>query len=298
MAVPSQLTPQRLARFRSFELLAHFVVEGFLTGLHRSPFKGFAVEFAEHRPYTPGDDLKHLDWKIFGRFDKFFVRQYEEDTSLRAYLLLDTSGSMGYRSGHFAKIDFARFVCGVFAYVLLQQSDAVGLASFDSDIRTLIMPGGTRRHLKRLLDTLSAATPGEDTRLGTVMHHLATRLKKRALIVIVSDLFDDSDRVVRALNHFARRKHEIVVFQILDRRELSFPFTEQTRFASLEGDECILADPMRIRREYQKQFAAHQTEIRKACHRLRIDFRQLVTDEPFERSMARYLAGRALGVRR
>jgi len=287
-----QLSLQRLSRFKSFEMLAHSVVEGFVTGLHRSPFKGFAVEFAEHRQYTPGDDTKHLDWKIYGKMDKFFIRQYEEDTSLRAYLLLDTSGSMAYRSGNFAKLDYGRFICGVLSYVLLQQSDAVGLVTFDSDIRKLLSPGSTRRHLRRVLETLEQAVPGEDTELGTVMHSLANRLRRRALIVIVSDLFDNSDRIVRALNHFAHRKHEVVVFQVVDRKELSFPFTDQTRFESLEADEMILADPARIRREYRKQFSRHQMEVRKACHGLRIDFRQFVTGEPFEPAIARYLAER------
>lgn len=292
MPAPLQLTAQRLSRFRSFELLARSVVEGFVTGLHRSPFKGFAVEFAEHRPYTPGDDIKHLDWKIFGKKEKFFIRQYEEDTSLRAFLLLDTSGSMGYKSGQFSKIDFGRFICGVFSYVLFQQADAVGLVTFDANIRKLLSPGTTRQHLKRILDSLQAAQAGKDTKLGFVMHRLANRLRRRTLIVIVSDLFDDSREIIKALNHFSHRRHEVVVFQVLDRKELSFPFAEQTRFESLEGDDVVLAEPVRLRREYQKQFQRHQLEIRKACHRMHIDFRQVVTDEPFEKTMAKFFAER------
>jgi len=292
MSGPLQLTPRRLAQFRSLELIAHSVVEGFVTGLHKSPFKGFAVEFAEHRAYAPGDDTKHLDWKIFGKKEKFFIRQYEEDTSLRAYLLLDISGSMGYKSGRYAKLDYGRFICGVFSYLLLQQSDSVGLVTFDRSIHRLLPPGSTRRHLKRLLDELGQARPGADTELGNVMHRLAERLHRRALIVMVSDLFDDSERIVKALNHFSHRKHEVLVFQVLDRQEIAFSFSGQTRFEGLEKGEMILADPPRIRREYVKQFEHHQHEIRRACHRLKIDFRQMVTDEPFEQSIARYLAER------
>ncbi len=292
MAAPLQSAASRLAAFRGFEMLARTVVEGLVTGLHRSPFRGFAVEFAEHRQYAPGDDTKHLDWKLFGKLEKFFVRQYEEDTSLRAYLLLDTSGSMGYRSGHHAKIDFGRFICAVLAYVLMQQADAVGLATFDDDIRHLLPPRTSHAHLRRLLDTLGNVATGRETALGEVMHRLAGRLHRRALIVIVSDLFDDSEQIVRALNHFAHRRHEIIVFQVLDRQELEFPFAEQTRFESLEDDRRLLVDPLRIRREYLRQFGAHQTAVRQACHRLRVDFNQMITDQPFERTMAKYLAER------
>ncbi|MDT8390135.1 MAG: DUF58 domain-containing protein [Lentisphaeria bacterium] len=287
-----QLTSRRLSRFRSFELLARSVVEGFVTGLHRSPFKGFAVEFAEHRPYTPGDDVKHLDWKVFGKNEKFFIRQYEEDTSLRAFLMLDTSGSMGYQTGAFSKLDFGRFICGVFAYVLFQQSDSVGAVTFDSNIRQLLSPGGSRRHLKRVLDTFGAAKPGKDTDLGMVMHRLANRLRRRALIVIVSDFFDNSREIIKALTHFSHRHHEIIVFQVLDREEVTFPFSGQTRFEGMEGEPGVLVDPVRVKTEYQRQFTLHQTDIRKACHRLHIDFRQMVTDEPFEKAMGKFFADR------
>ena len=292
MPVPTQLTPKGLARFNHFELVAHSVVEGFMTGLHKSPYKGFAIEFAEHRPYTPGDDIKHLDWKLYAKLDRYYIRQYEEDTSLRAYLLLDRSGSMGYRSGRTAKIDFGRYICGVFTYLLQLQQDAIGLVTFDSRVEHHLPPRSTRTHMKAIFDRLTATQCGRDTNLGGVLHSLADRLKRRALVVIVSDLFDDSQAIIRALNHFSHRRHEVVVFQVLDRREVTFPFVEQTRFESLEQVETILTDPLRVRREYQRQFNDHQTAIRKACHRLRIDFQQLLTDEPFERQMAAYLAGR------
>ncbi len=292
MPVPTALTPRSLAKFRQFELIAHSVVEGFLTGQHKSPYKGFAIEFAEHRQYSPGDDPKHLDWKLLGKLDRLYIRQYEEDTSLKAYLLLDCSGSMAYRSARFSKLDLGRFICGVISYILLAQRDSVGMVPFDNHIRQYLPPRTTRQHLKRVLDLLAASEPGEDTRLGEVMHAVASRLKRRGFVVIVSDLFDEAPTIIRALNHFAHRKHEVVVFQTLDRREVDFPFTEQTRFESLEGKEFILTDPIRIRREYRRQFEHHQTAIRKACHQLRIDFNQMFTDDPFERTMAKYLAGR------
>lgn len=292
MALPAHLSAHRLQRFRNFELVAHRVVEGILSGQHRSPFKGFAIEFAEHRQYSPGDDIKHLDWKLLGKLNRYYIRQYEEDTSLHAYLLLDRSGSMSYRSGDFSKFDLGRFICGVLTYVLLLQKDAVGMLSFDNSIREFLPPRTTRRHLRRILDSLGNTECGADTQLGNVLHGLANRLKRRALIVIASDLLDDSREIIRALNHFSHRKHEVIVFQILDRRELTFPFTDQTRFESLEHQTSVVTDPIRIRREYLKQFKAHQTAIRQACHNLRIEFNQIVTDEPFEPMMARYLAER------
>jgi len=292
LPLPSFITPTALARFQHFELIAHRVVEGFLTGQHKSPFKGFAVEFAEHRQYVPGDDIKHLDWKLVGKLNRYYVKQYEEDTSLRAYLVLDASGSMAYKSGQFSKFDFGRFICGVLGYVLLQQQDSVGLVTLDSEVRNHLPPRSTRHHYKRILDALADETPGEDTNLGNVLHILANMLKRRALIVIVSDFFDNIEDITLALNHFAHKKHEVVVCQVVDPSEADFPFRDLTRFESLEDETFHLTDPLRLRREYLRQFNDHLRQIRKTCHQLRIDFTQFRTDEPFERSIAKYLAER------
>ena len=292
MSSAKLLTSQTLSHFNRFELIAHSVVEGFLTGMHKSPYKGFAVEFAEHRQYVPGDDLKHLDWKALAKQDRYYIKQYEEDTSLRAYLVLDSSGSMAYRSGTFSKFDYGRFVCAVLSYLLMQQKDGVGLLCFDSQIKLHLPVRSTRQHLKHILDSLADTAPGSDTGLGNVLHRLAKMIRRRALVVIVSDFFDDSRDITLALNHFAHKKHEVVVFQILDRREAEFPFKDLTRFESLEGDQIVMTDPIRLRREYLRQFNEHQNRIRKTCHQLRVDFVQMFTDEPFERAMAKYLAGR------
>jgi len=287
-----RLDTARIAAFKRLELLAHSVVEGFVTGLHKSPIKGFAIEFEEHRQYVPGDDLKHLDWKLLGKLNRYYVKQYEEDTSLRAYLVLDCSGSMGYRSGEHTKLDCGRFVAGVLAYMLVGQQDAVGLVTCTSKIQTYLPPRSTPTQMKHILDTLEATETGEDTGLGEVLHALANRIKRRGLIVIVSDFFDDPDDIISALNHFAHKKHEVIVYQVLDRKEVAFPFNDMTRFESLEGEDFVLTDPLRLKREYVHQFEEHQQRIRESCHRLRIDFVQLFTDEPVERSLARYLAGR------
>lgn len=278
--------------FKRLELIAHSVVEGIVTGQHQSPLKGFAVEFEEHRTYTPGDDIKHLDWNVLAKTHRYYVRQYEQETSLRAYLVLDASGSMAYKSGTFSKLDYGRFVAGVLAYMLVGQEDSVGLVTCTSDIREFLPPRSTKTHLRNIMNTLKAAKAESDTGLGNVLHSLANRIRRRGLVMVISDLFDDPDDVAKALSHFAHKKHEVIVFQILDRQEATFSFSDMTRFESLEGDDFELTDPLRLRREYLRQFEEHQNRIRKTCHQLRIDFVQFFTDEPAERSLARYLAGR------
>jgi uncharacterized protein (DUF58 family) len=287
-----KLNSRDFAAFRRLELIARTVVEGFVSGQHKSPFKGFAIEFQEHRDYVPGDDLKHLDWKVLAKSDRYYIKQYEEDTALRAYLVLDISGSMNYGSEGRTKLECGRLVAAILAYMLTGQEDAVGLVTCSSTIHTFLTPRSTKMHLKSILDTLGEAHSSDDTGLGNVLHSLANRIKRRGLIVIISDLFDDADDIVHALNHFAHKKHEAIVIQILDRKEATFPFRDMTQFESLEGDAVELTDPIRLRREYVAQFNAHQKQVREACHGLRIDFLQLFTDEPIERTLARYLVER------
>jgi len=289
---PGRLSVQDIARFRHLELFSHKVVEGFVSGQHKSPFKGFAIEFAEHRPYVPGDDLKHLDWKLLAKRDRHYVKQYEEDTALRAYILLDASGSMGYGSGDRSKFETGRFIAGVLSYMLLGQQDSTGLITFTSKIQKYLPARTTSKHLKNILDTLAETRTGDDTRLAEVMHHLANRIRRRAMVVLISDLFDRPEDIVRALNHFAHKKHEVILFQTLDPNERDFPFRDLTRFESLEGEEIILSEPLRLKREYLKRFQDHQKQIRQACHRLRIDFVEMLTNEPVERNLAKYLAVR------
>jgi uncharacterized protein (DUF58 family) len=287
-----KLDSRDFAAFRRLELIARSVVEGFVSGQHKSPFKGFAIEFQEHRNYAPGDDLKHLDWKVLAKSDRYYIKQYEEDTSLRAYLVLDISGSMNYAGSGRSKLECGRLVAAILAYMLTGQEDAVGLVTCSSSIKTFLAPRSTKTHLKQIFDSLSQAESQEDTGLGDVLHALANRIKRRGLIVIISDFFDDPDDIVRALNHFSHKRHEILVFQVLDRKESTFPFTDMTQFESLEGEEIELTDPIRLKREYLGQFKAHQARIREACHRLRIDFLQMFSDEPIERALAKYLASR------
>jgi uncharacterized protein (DUF58 family) len=286
------LRPKTYQAFKNMELLARSVVEGFTTGLHRSPFKGFAIEFAEHRQYVPGDDLRHLDWKIVGKLERYYIKQYEEDTSLKAYVVLDTSGSMGYRSGRHSKLDYGRFIAGVMSYLLLQQQDAVGLVTCDHSVTRYLPARSTRPHFKRMMDTLEAVTPEGETRLGQVLHLLAERTRRRALIIIISDLFDDPDQINLALTHFAHKRHEVVVFRVLAREEATFTFEQPTRFEDLESSHHEEVDPRQFRRDYVRLFEEHRAKIRKTCFERRIDLTEMYLDEPFERAMARYLVER------
>ncbi len=292
MSATDLFDPKRYAIFRRLELIAHSVVEGFVTGMHKSPFKGFAIEFDHHRQYVAGDDLKHLDWKLVGKLDRYYIKQYEEDTSLRAYLVLDISGSMNYGSAKYTKFDYGRFLVGVFSFMLLQQQDSVGLVTCDNEIRHFISPRSSRQHMKHILDVITAITPGAETGLGKSLHTLANKIRRRALIVIFSDLFDKPEDLILALNHFAHKKHEVILYQVLDRKEEDFPFTDLTRFVSMEGESFELVDPLRLRKEYLHQFREHQAKIRRTCHQLGIDFQQIYTADPFERTVAAYMAGR------
>ncbi len=287
-----RLDARTLAAFKRLELLAHSVVEGFVTGLHTSPFKGFAIEFDEHRQYVPGDDLKHLDWKILARKDRMYIKQYEEDTSLRAYFVLDTSGSMGYASGRYSKLDIGRIITATMGYLLLNQMDAIGLTTCAEKVELFLPARSTRAHYKRLTDALAATTPRHGTHLAETLHQLALRVKRRALIIIISDLFDDPNSISLALNHFAHRRHEVILFHTLDRRELDFDFEAPTRFEHLEGDDQRAVDPRPLRKAYLRAFEEHRTIIRRTCHDRRIDYQEIVTDEPIERRLARYLIQR------
>jgi uncharacterized protein (DUF58 family) len=290
---PSRRQSQaEVQRFRQFELLARSVVEGSISGRHHSPYKGFAIEFEEHRQYAPGDDLKHLDWKLLGKLSRYYIKQYEEDTTLRAYLVVDISGSMHYTSADRTKLETARMAAQVLSYLLIQQQDAVGLMTCDNRLRTHLPPRATKPQYKRISDALAAADTRADTGLGPVLHQLADRIKRRALIVILSDLFDDPKDICLALNHFAHRRHEVVVFQTLDRKETTFPFSSPTAFESLEGGEPLRVDPARVRRAYLEKFNAHREQIQRTCFDRRIDLVPLYTDDPFETVMARYLAER------
>jgi len=227
------LDPVTLAKVRSLELRARLVVEGYLSGLHRSPYHGFSVEFAQHREYVPGDDIKHVDWKVYGRTGRYYLKQFEEETNLVCFLLLDTSESMRYQSGPVSKYEYACTLAAALSYLVLHQQDSVGLATFDNQLRTLLRPSGQMSHLKQVLHVMTQGAAREKTMLAPVFHDLAGRIVRRSLIMVLSDLFDDVADLLTGLKHFRHKGHDVIVFHILDRAEAEFPFQETTLFRGL-----------------------------------------------------------------
>jgi len=286
------LAPADLARIANLQVLARLVVEGFTTGLHRSPHKGFSVEFKQHRQYVPGDEIRHLDWKVYGKTDRFYIREYEEETNLRATILLDVSGSMSYK-GSKAPIDkhhYATRLAASLAYLMLQQADSVGLVTFDSKVRSFIPPRGRPSHLKALITAMQSALPGGETSLGNVLHDLAPKLHRRGLVILISDCFDDVAALMRGLAHFRHARHEVIIFQIYDRDELDFPFRTWTRFDSMEDARFHTVDPAHLRTAYLANLDRYRADLAKGCSRHRIDLVPMITDEPYAQALAKYLS--------
>jgi uncharacterized protein (DUF58 family) len=288
------LDPQTLAKLSGLELRARSIVEGYVAGAHRSPFHGFSVEFAEHREYVPGDDLRFVDWKAFGKTDRIYLKQYEEETNLVCYLLLDVSESMTYRSDDAAmsKLDYARTVAASLAYLVLQQQDGVGLTTFDSEVRALIRPSAHPTHLKAMLHAMETTPTNTKTSLGPILHDLAERFKKRGVVVVLSDMFDDVASLVAGLKHLRHRRHEVILFHVLDPAEEDFPFRNLTMFKGLEGLPEVLVDPQALRKAYLDEFHRFVREVKNGCHARQIDYVPLRTDRPLDLALSTYLAAR------
>jgi uncharacterized protein (DUF58 family) len=288
--------PKALARLGKLSLVARGVVEGFMSGLHRSPFKGFSVEFAEHRAYVPGDPLRHIDWRAFARTERLTVKEFEDETNVRCYLLLDASASMGYRSEATAltKLEYACFLAAAFAYLMIHQQDPAGIVVFDKAIRRYIAPRASPEHLRILLEALELVKAGEKTRMAEPFHELAETIKKRALIIILSDLYDDEAEVLRALRHLKHRKHEVLLFHLLDPSEVDFPYRRLSDFRDMETGEKLLVDPRFVREEYLKLLDEFCAKYRRECSESGADYCRINTGTPYEEALGRYLALRSL----
>jgi uncharacterized protein (DUF58 family) len=289
--------PQMLAKLQGLQLRARLIVEGYVSGVHRSPFHGFSIEFAEHREYAPGDDLRYLDWKVFGRTDKFYLKQFEEETNLICYLLLDASESMIYKSDQAAmsKLEYAQSAAAALSYLILNQQDSVGLVTFDEEIRALVRPGGNPSHLKQLLQAIETSAGTRKTATGAIFHDLAERFKKRGIVVILSDLFDNVDAMMAGLKHFRHRRHEVIIMHVLDPAEMDFPFQQTTLFRGLEQLPEVLIEPRAIRKAYLQEFNKFIHQIKKACRRHQIYYVPLRTDQSLEVVLSTYLASRDRG---
>ncbi|HUT12992.1 MAG TPA: DUF58 domain-containing protein [Thermoguttaceae bacterium] len=287
------LEPSALARVKNLSLVARGVVEGFITGLHSSPYKGFSVEFAEHREYTAGDDPRHLDYRMLARTDRLYIKQYEEETNMRVQILLDVSGSMGYsHEGGLTKFEYASYLTAVLAYLMTRQQDQVGLTTFDKGIRLDMPARSSPRHFNDMMRRLEEITPGEETDLSETLHLMANRFKRRCLIVLISDLYDEPEDVIRALHHFRHRRHEVIVFHVLDKAEIEFPFRDLIAFHDMETNERIQVDPAYVRDAYTEQIEAFLEGYRRSCAETRIDYVMTDTTVPYDFMLSRYLAKR------
>ena len=286
------------------ELLARGLVEGFIAGRHRSPHKGFSVEFAEHRQYVPGDDLRGLDWRVLGRTDRYYVKQYVEETNMRATIIVDASGSMRYAGNEAARLDgkpatkfqYAQYLAASLAYLLINQQDAVGLVTFDREIRRYLPARSRRSQVRMILEELSATEPGGETGLAEILHDIAERIHRRGMVIIISDLFDNAEEITKALHHFHYRKHEVIVLHVMAEEELNFPFQSFTHFRDLEEVyDTQQIDPHALRRLYLQRVAEFVDTIEEGCGQMKADYVPLSTKAGFDQALSDYLSRRRHG---
>ena len=283
------LDPAIVAKLDNMTIRARLVVEGYLIGQHKSPYHGFSVEFAEHRAYGHGDETRHIDWKLYGKTDRYYVKRFEEETNLRSYILLDTSQSMQFGSNKITKLDYASYLAAALTHLMLNQRDGMGLVLFDEKIKKFIPPRAAPSHANIIMKALENIQSGKDTHIRTMLDQMADRIKKRGLVILISDLMDDPDQVLMGLNHFRHNKQEMIVFHLMDRQELNFDFDERTQFKDMETGEMITTDPWHIRSAYQNMIKSFQKKYLTSCRNQRIDFVPLFTDQPLDIALNEYL---------
>ena len=295
LAPEAYLVPEVIRQIRRFDLKAKFVMEGFLSGLHKSPFKGFSVEFSEHRKYTPGDDIRSIDWKVWSRTNRYYVKQYEAETNLTGHLVVDLSASMGYASAPdgVTKLEYATYLAGAMAYLMVRQQDPVGLLTLGADLQHYLKPRSRPSHLLSMLRVLAEARPGGPTGLARALHRVAEMIPHRGLVILFSDLLDDEEEVLRAFSHLRYRGHDVIVFQIFDAAEARFSFSGLTRFEDMEGEEeAIVAEPAAVREAYLAEVRRFLEHYRSECQKRRIDFVELDTASRFDIALLAYLQRR------
>jgi uncharacterized protein (DUF58 family) len=288
----SFIDPQTLMRIRNLELRARIVVEGFWNGLHRSPYHGFSVEFTEYRQYTPGDDPRYVDWKLYGRSDRYFLRKFEDETNLRCHLVVDASKSMGFGSVAYSKSDYANTLAATLAHFLSKQGDAVGVLTFDEKVRDFLPARNRPGHLRHLMLALEKASAGTSTDLITPLNRVVELTRKRGLMVLLSDLLAPVERFEASLAALSACGHEVVVFHVLDPAEVNFSFNNAALFEDVESGRELYIDPQAARKEYLRQFTAHNAGIQSACSKLGADYHRLTTDRPLELALFDFLRGR------
>lgn len=286
------LDPSILSRLQGLEFKARLVVEGNISGMHKSPYKGFSVEFAEHKSYFPGDDIRYIDWKLYGRTDKFFIKQFEEDTNLRSYIVVDTSLSMGYGNPDETKLDYAGFLAVALGYLMLTQRDSVGLLTFNRTIVNFTPPRSGLAHLQYLMNSLESAQPSSQTKICHALQYLASRIKRRALIILISDLIDTQREVLNHLKYLRRMKHELIVLHLIHPDEIELPFHGTVRFKNCERPGELFASPDRIRKSYQARLFEYIDTYQHMCWENDIGYFRISTDVPVETSVLNIISRR------
>ncbi len=289
------LNPSIVSKLNSLELKARLVVEGFMVGLHKSPYHGFSVEFTEHRPYMQGDSLKDVDWKVYGKTDKFFIKQYEEETNLKSYILLDSSKSMQYSSGkNISKLEYGITLVAALSYLMIKQKDAVGLTVYAEQVNTYFPPRAAKTYLQEILKSLSSLKASSKTNTASCLNSIAEKIKRRGLVIIVSDLFDDVSSILSALKHFRYQKNEVIVFQLLDPVERSFSFGADAVFKDLETEEEMTTRPYQIQKAYQQAMQDFVDKIKKECLNSNIEYNLIDTSMPFDKALFSYIQKRSM----
>ncbi|MCG6960700.1 MAG: DUF58 domain-containing protein [Ignavibacteriaceae bacterium] len=288
------LNPSIIPKINSLELRARLVVEGFMVGLHKSPYHGFSVEFTQHRPYMQGDSLKDVDWKVYGKTEKFYIKQYEEETNLKSYILLDVSKSMSFSSADsVSKLDYASTLAAALSYLMIKQQDAAGLTLYSNRIVQHLPPKAARPYLQQILKTLSLANPSDTTNTATCLNSVAEKIKRKGLVIIISDLFDDVSSIISALKHFSYNKNEVIVFQILDPMERSFAFGRDAIFRDMETEEEMTTQPFQIQKAYKLAMEEFINTIKRECLNSNIDYNLIDTSAPFDKALLSYIQKRS-----
>ncbi len=286
------LTPQIINRLNTLDLQARQVVEGFISGLHKSPFHGFSVEFSQHRPYLPGDSLRYVDWKVYGRSDRYYIKQFEQETNLRAHILLDVSASMSFAGTEVSKRQYANVLAAALSFLLIRQKDAAGLVLFDHAIRSMLPARSVPSHLQQIFTEIDRTENGKDTALSPVLHEVAERIHRRGLVIIISDLLDEPSEVLKGLQHFRYDRHEVLVFHVLDPAEMDLKFTGDIVFKDLESAETLKTQPEFIRRAYREKVNAFLETYRTQCSNSGIDYHPVITSSPYDVALTEFLLKR------
>jgi len=291
--ISKYLTDEFIATLDKFNLRARLIVEGFIIGLHKSPYHGFSVEFSDHRQYIPGDSIGKIDWKVYGKTNRYYIKRFEEETNLKCYIIFDHSRSMGYTSGPKSKLEYSKALASALAYLMISQQDAVGFLSYTDKITNYLPPSSMKSYLKMIYNHLYSLKAENRTQTAEVLHSLADRIKKRGLIILISDMIDDPEKLITGLQHFRHQKHEVILFHIQDKQEEDFKFKRETEFIDSETNEKIIVNPWQIRQKYRKTYNEFTTFLKRKCYESHIEYNPISTDTPFEDNLLQYLTKRS-----